>query len=538
MSLWIFTPEQIREIEKAAVDAGYTVNQMMQDAGREIAARAVSMLDGISSPRITVLVGKGNNGGDGLVAAALLSQMLPDSQIRLYLLDRRDDDPLMQSALEHGVFAAYAEDDRDGRVAKHVTASADLLIDALFGIGVRLPLRDTAQHTLRHVRQALTERTSARRANLSIDPTAPAQVMRPTVRVLAVDCPSGVDALTGECDAVTLTADETMTFIGAKPGLLTRDAVRKAGSLTIVPLNLPDSVKPSVFASGTLLDNETVRNLLPARPSDSHKGTYGRVLVIAGSERFSGAAGLAALGAYRIGAGLVEIAAPAPVARSLQGGLLEPIWLPLGDDPLDDTLRNSIAASDVVLIGPGMDGSALAADRTLAVLSHVRETYPALPLVLDADALNALAGVGAWANLLPKHAVITPHPGEMVRLLGVTTPDIQRDRFTSASNAAESGAVCVLKGAHTLIAAANKPVRVSPFKTDALAKAGTGDVLAGAIAGLIAQGLAGIDAASAAVYIHALAGTLATRHVGAAAGVMAADVAGALPAALGQIRAG
>jgi NAD(P)H-hydrate epimerase len=158
--------------------------------------------------------------------------------------------------------------------------------------------------------------------------------------------------------------------------------------------------------------------------------------------------------------------------------------------------------------------------------------------VLDADALNALAGVGAWANLLPKHAVITPHPGEMARLLGVTTPDIQRDRFTSASNAAESGAVCVLKGAHTLIAAANKPVRVSPFKTDALAKAGTGDVLAGAIAGLIAQGLAGIDAASAAVYIHALAGTLATRHVGAAAGVMAADVAGALPAALGQIRAG
>ncbi|MBK9122475.1 MAG: NAD(P)H-hydrate dehydratase [Chloroflexi bacterium] len=538
MTLWIFTPEQIREIEQAANDAGYTYDQMMQDAGREIAARAVSMLDGVSGPRVTVLVGKGNNGGDGLVAAARLAEQLAGSQIRLYLLDRRDDDPLMQHALDRGVFAAYAEDDRDGRVAKHVTASADLVIDALFGIGIRLPLRDTAQRTLRHVRQALNERASARRASPSIDPTAPGQVLRPTVRVLAVDCPSGVDTLTGECDAVTLTADETITFIGAKPGLLTGDAVLKAGRVIVAPLDLPDDVKPAKFASGILLGNEYVRGLLPSRSADGHKGTFGRVLVIAGSDRLPGAAGLAALGAYRVGAGLVEVAAPASVARSIQGGILEPIWLPLGDDALDDMLRDSIDAADVVLIGPGLGSSELAAGRTLAVLSYVRESRPDVPLVLDADALNVLAGQGSWANLLPKRAVITPHPGEMARLLRTSTDDVQKDRFAAASQAAEAGVVSVLKGAHTLIAAPNKPVRVSPFKTDALAKAGTGDVLAGAVAGLLAQGLSEIDAASAGVYVHALAGVIAAEQIGEAAGVMASDVARAIPVAIARIKTG
>lgn len=539
MTLWIFTPEQIREIEQAANDAGYTYDQMMQDAGRQIAARAVSMLQGVSSPRVTVLVGKGNNGGDGLVAAALVSELLPGTQVRLYLLDRRDDDLLLQHAVERGVFAAYAEDDRDGRVAKHVTASADLVIDALFGIGIRLPLRDTAQRTLRHVRQALNERASARRASPSIDPTAPGQVLRPNVRVLAVDCPSGVDTATGECDAVTLTADETITFIGAKPGLFTRDAVRHSGTLIVAPLNLPDAVKPAKYASGVFLDNEFVRDLLPARPADGHKGTFGRVLVIAGSERLPGAAGLAALGAYRIGAGLVEVAAPASVVRTLHAGLLEPIWLPLGDNALDDALRDSIDAADVVLIGPGLGTPEVVSERMFAVLNHVRDTRPDLPLVLDADGLNVLAAHDSWAEVLPSRVVITPHPGEMARLARTTTSEVQNDRFAAVTQGAKaSGATTVLKGAHTLIASPNQPVRVSPFKTDALAKAGTGDVLAGAVAGLIAQGLTEFDAASAAVYIHALAGVLAAEQFVEAAGVMATDVAREIPAALARIKAG
>lgn len=539
MTLWIFTPAQIREIEQAANDAGYSYAQMMQDAGREVAARAIAMLDGIPDPRVTVLVGKGNNGGDGLVAATLLAQQAPGAQVRAYLLDRRDDDPLLQDALDRGVFVSYAEDDRDGRVAKHVTASADLVIDALFGIGIRLPLRDIAQRTLRYVRQALNERASARRATPSIDPTAPGQVLRPVVRVLAVDCPSGVDTLTGESDAVALTADTTITFIGAKPGLLTREAVRLSGSVVVAPLNLPDDVKPAKFASGVLLDNEFVRDLLPGRPLDGHKGTFGRVLVIAGSEQLPGAAVLAALGAYRTGAGLVEIATPASVARALHASVTEPIWLPLGDDALDDALRGAITAADVVLIGPGLGTSERAVERTLAVLNYLRDSHPELPTVVDADGLNALSGQEAWAELLPKRAVITPHPGEMARLLRRTTADVQNDRFASAAQAAlTSEAVTVLKGAHTLVAATNKPARVSPFKTDALAKAGTGDVLAGAVAGLIAQGLNEFDAASAAVYVHALAGVLAAERMGDAAGVLASEVADALPAALARVRAG
>ena len=205
-------------VEAQADALGYSYEAMMQDAGRALAERAVMLLQGIEAPRVTVLCGKGNNGGDGLVAAAELTGLLPGVQVRAYLLDRREGDPLVETARDRGVFLSYAEDDRDGRVIKHMSASADLVIDALFGIGVRLPIRDTAQRLMRYVRQSLNERNAARRARNQLDATASDQIQRPSKQyVMAVDCPSGVDCGSGATDSVAIQADITLTFIAAKP---------------------------------------------------------------------------------------------------------------------------------------------------------------------------------------------------------------------------------------------------------------------------------------------------------------------------------
>ena len=532
----IFSVAQIREIEAQADALGYSYETMMQDAGRAIAERAAMMLEGVEGPRVTVLVGKGNNGGDGLVAAAELTALLPGIQVRAYLLDRREDDPLVEKAQEHSVFLSYAEDDHDGRVVKHMAASADLIIDALFGIGVRLPIRDTAQRVMRYVRQSINERGSARRARPQLDATASGQIQRPPKQhILAVDCPSGVDCDSGTVDSVAIKADITVTFIAAKPGLLTFPASGLAGQLIVAPLNMPEGLNLEKLAKVGVTDNETVRDLLPPRPLDGHKGTFGRVLLAAGSDEMPGAAGLAARAAYRTGAGLVEVVTTLAAMRVLQTHLLEAVW----------TVRDSIASQErlgdakALVIGPGLGANEGSAALTTAMLKRVRDDYAKLPVLIDADALNVLAANEDWPALLPANAILTPHPGEMARLTGISTADIQKDRLALATKSSgEWNAILVLKGAHTIVVAPDGRAAIAPFKSDALAKGGTGDVLAGMIGALCAQGLKPYDAAVLGVYAHSLAGLIAAEKTGYAAGVLASDVADAIPAALGRIWAG
>lgn len=536
MSIPVFSVAQIREIEAQADALGYSYETMMQDAGRVIAERAVTMLEGIEGPRVTVLAGKGNNGGDGLVAAAALNDLLPGIQVRAYLLDRREGDPLVETAQERGVFLSYAEDDHDGRVVKHMTASADLVIDALFGIGVRLPIRDTAQRVMRYVRQSINERSSARRARPQLDATASSQIQRPPKQhILAVDCPSGADCDSGAVDSVAIRADVTVTFIAAKPGLVTFPASGLAGQLIVAPLNMPEGLNLEKLAKISVTDNETARDLLPPRPLDGHKGTFGRVLLAAGSDEMPGAAGLAAQATYRAGVGLVEVATTAAAMRVLQAHLLEAVW----------TARDSIVSqkrlsdAKALVIGPGLGVSDEAAALTKAVLKRVQDDYAKLPVLIDADALNALAATENWPALLPTNAILTPHPGEMARLTGLSTADVQTDRLAMAiKSSAEWNAILVLKGAHTIVAAPDGRAAISPFKSDALAKGGTGDVLAGMIGAFCAQGLKPYDAAVLGVYAHSLAGLIAAEKTGYAAGVLASDVADSIPAALGRIWAG
>lgn len=536
MSIPVYSVAQVREIEAQADALGYSYETMMEDAGRAIAERAATMLEGLEGPRVTVLIGKGNNGGDGLVAASELTVLLPGIQVRAYLLDRRDNDPLLEKAQERGVFLSFAEDDYDGRVVKHMAASADLIIDALFGIGVRLPIRDTAQRVMRYVRQSINERISARRALPQLDATAKGQIQRlPKQYVLAVDCPSGVDCDSGAADTAAFKADITVTFIAAKPGLLTYPASGFAGQLIVAPLNMPDGLNLEKLAKISVTDNETARDLLPPRPLDGHKGTFGRVLLAAGSDEMPGAAGLAARAAYRAGAGLVEVATTSAAIQALQTHLLEAVWTIQDSSANQERLRDAKA----LVIGPGLGVSSKSTAHTTAMLRRVSEDFTTLPVLIDADALNILAMADDWPKLLPANTILTPHPGEMARLIGLSSEDVQKDRLALATkSSAEWNAILVLKGAHTIIAAPDGRTAISPFKSDALAKGGTGDVLAGIVGAFCAQGLKPYDAAVLGVYAHGLAGLIAAEKIGYGAGVMASDVADAIPAALGRIWAG
>jgi NAD(P)H-hydrate epimerase len=557
--------EATRQVEAAADAAGYSYAAMMESAGQAVAERALALIADRPQPKITILVGSGNNGGDGLVAGRLIAQANPQIQVRFYLLTRREEsDAMFAAALEAGLFMAYAEDDHDNRVLRNMVASADVIIDALFGIRARLPIKDAALKILRGAKQALDERAAVQRNHfMSIDPTAPGQVEHPPKQyILAVDCPSGLNCDTGEIDKNALGADETITFIAAKPGLLTFPGAAAVGRLRVAPLEMPEGIEVLEKASSILLDGDTVQHLLPARPADAHKGTFGKVMIVAGSINYTGAPALAAKGVYRSGAGLVTVGAPAPVIGSLSAHILEATWLLLAHDlgvltePAASTIREELKNCKALLIGPGLGQEETTRNMLRALLApKVAQAKRTIgfglsseedktksddtslpPLVIDADGLNLLSQLENWWTLLPKNTILTPHPGEMARLCGTETTEVQSKRLELAKSKAKAWkVVLILKGANTIIAAPDGKLAYSPFKTDALATAGTGDVLAGLTAGLLAQGLTAFDAAQVAVYLHGLAGVLSAEKSATGRSVIASDVLDALPAAFATI---
>ncbi len=541
MALPVLTIEQIRQAEAQADQNGYPYARMMEDAGAAAAQLAAEIIQRHvpDSPRITLLIGSGSNGGDGLVAARQLRQMLPTAQVRCLMLSARENDPLVEQAQANGVFFANATDDRDGRVIRQMVASADVVIDALFGIGVRLPIREAAQKLLRFARQALNERAAARRPRPYNDPTLPGQIERaPRQYVIAIDCPSGLDCDSGAIDKYALRADYTISFIAAKPGLLTFPGAAHVGQLVIAPLDMPDNLPALRTPTITLLDHDSVQRMMPVRPLDGHKGTFGRSLLIAGSDDMPGAAHLAARAAYRAGAGWVAVASSPRAINTLQATLPEAVWYPLADRQPASPLQTLIPTLDAVLIGPGIGQSAYAGQLLGDVLKLLAQADTGCACVLDADALNLWAEQPARTPL-PPNTIITPHPGEMARLSGLSTVEVQANRLALVQEKAQTwGCIIVLKGAHTLIAAPNGKVAIAPFKTDALAKAGTGDTLAGIITALRGQGVAPYEAACAGVYLHGIAGLLAAQRIGSSAGVTATDVVEAIPLAWSRLTEG
>lgn len=538
----LVTIAEMQAIEAAADAAGVSYGQMMARAGRATAELARQMLPSATDqPRLLILVGHGNNGGDGLVAARWLAEQ--GMNVACYLARGREDG-LVEAAREAG--ATILSENLD--TLRQLAAGADLIIDALLGTGAKPPVRGVVREILLNVRRAIEGR--AAQSTLDEGTSSHSLCALPKAspaakpRILAVDMPSGMDADSGTVDPdCTLHADATLTFEAVKHGHLRLPAAEYVGELHLAPLKLPSSLPELAAVRHQVVDAEQVAALLPQRPLDANKGTFGKVLVLGGSERYIGAAGLAASAAYRVGAGLVTVAAIKSVVNALAAALPEVTWLPLpnGGEDGEKTLTDaaiSLAMTEVpdydaLLIGVGMGRALNAFTLIETVLTQAEGQLP--PLIIDADGLNMLATMDEWWAKIPPNTILTPHPGEMARLAklraeGGQTPAqlVQADRVRLATEkAAQWRCIVVLKGAFTVVAAPEGEVAVLPFAEPALARAGTGDVLAGMIAGFLAQGLPPFAAAISAAYVHGASGRLAAAQT--PSGVLAQDVIAHLP---------
>jgi hydroxyethylthiazole kinase-like uncharacterized protein yjeF len=389
--------------------------------------------------------------------------------------------------------------------------SHGILLDGVLGTGIHLPLRGRLAEVIDRVRQTVLEGKN-----------------RPLT--IAVDCPSGVDCDSGEAAAECIPATRTVTMAAVKQGLLKFPAYNLVGDLDVVEIGLPgggEGLESWRSVQTFVPDDDWVSLALPPRPLDSHKGTYGTALIVAGSANFTGAALLAGRAAYRMGAGLVTLAVAEILHAPLAGHFPEATWLLLPheegfiSEKASQTVLENVGRITAMLVGCGFGQR----ETTARFLGKLLEGKGLPPMVIDADGLKLLKQQAEWAKRLPAPAVLTPHPGEMSVLTDLPVSQIQSDRLETARKFSRTwGHVVVLKGAFTVIAEPEGRTAVIPVASPALAHAGTGDVLAGLITGLRAQGTPAFKAAVAGAWIHASAGLRAAEAMGGTASVLAGDV--------------
>jgi NAD(P)H-hydrate epimerase len=485
---------------------------LMENAGRgAVEAIAASLGDGIGpDSSVLVVCGNGNNGGDGYVVARRLGLL----GARVEVLSLGPEGALSGDALRNyrafrgvgGRVAVLPECDASALDA--LFRGRRLIVDALFGTGLDRPLAPPLTELIARINAA-----EARR--------------------VALDLPSGLDADTGVVHGAAVRADVTVSFGAHKLGLLTPSGLAHAGRVVIKDIGLPLSALSQVGESAWLLEPADAARALPPRAANAHKVSSGRVLVIGGSRGKTGAPLLTARGALRAGAGLVTLAALPEVFPHLAGRVLEAMTACIDPERLEETLEPLLAQTGVVAIGPGFgldEVSARVVERV--VLRHTGT------VVADADALTLFGGRLAALAERAGNLILTPHPGEMARLLGLETREVEADRYAALKRAVELGrAVVLLKGPHTLISAPGERVLVGPASTPALATGGAGDVLTGVIAGL-ACSVAPFVAAWAGVFVHGVAAERWARRTRADRGLLAREVADRIPRVFAELSAG
>ena len=502
----IVTVQEMRRLEEACAAYGITTDDMMEKAGLAVAQEARRVLGTVAGKSILVLVGPGNNGGDGLVTARHLARW--GASVTAYLVTQRptEDPNLGLAMMEEADVISASSDGGYQRLGRELGRS-QLAIDAVLGTGAARPLEGA-------VREVML-RLSARKGVL-----------------MALDSPTGVDADTGRADPASPKADLTVSLGFPKVGLLQFPATERVGRLEVADIGIPQELAGDITLE--LLTPSWVKARLPQRPSDSHKGTFGHALVIGGSLSYSGAAYLATQAALRSGPGLVTLATPQRIQAVLAAKLTEAIHLPVPD--VDQgalgpwgvaAIRDNLSSYTSVALGCGVGHSR----STQQFVEYLLLTEPQLdqPLVVDADGLNNLSTIEGWWSRLKTPTVLTPHPGEMSRLTGVPTTEVQLCRTGMAREwAARWGKVVVLKGAYTVIANPEGMCWVSPFANPLLAIGGAGDVLTGLIGGLLAQGMGLEEAACCGVFLHGAAAER-LRNTFGDRGATAGDLLEALP---------
>jgi len=513
----VVSSEQMRELDRKTIERFEIPGEvLMERAGAGVAevVRFLSRSAGYGDGPVLLLAGRGNNGGDAFVAARVLKEM--GFQVETWLASGADG--VTGDALTHlsrmksaGItlyeLPTMAEwDDLDG-----FPIHAGVVVDGILGTGISGPARGPAAGAIRAV-NAFGER------NL----------------VVSIDVPSGLNSDTGVAEGDAVFADVTVTMGLPKRGLIDPRGVDHVGSVEVVDIGIPVELTGAIETETELVTPYDLGGLLPRRARSSHKGTFGHVLIVGGAPGSAGAAARAARAATRSGAGLVSVFAPPAVAQTIAGIVPEamvhasPAATAAGSLPGDAVARWSrgLPEFDAVLVGPGLTTGEESRRLTESVLHASR-----VPVVVDADGVNVLAGRVGTLKGLSCPLILTPHPGEMARLRGkgVTAADIQANRFgTARAMADETGAVVVLKGAGTVVAAPEKPLAVNLTGNPGMATGGMGDVLGGVLVGLLAQGLAPFDAARMAVYLHGRAGDFASWH-GSQYGTISDDVIEELP---------
>lgn len=497
------TPEEMARADAAAIRAGTPAEVLMERAGASLARAVIALTGGRYGRSVAVVCGRGNNGGDGFAAARLLARA--GVGVRCLVIDDPDG--------SRGAAGAHLRRLRaEGVVIEPFDPARlegmDAVVDAVFGTGFRGPIDG------RHA--AVVEAINGCGA-----------------RVVAADIPSGVDGLTGSVSGPAVRAETTIVMAAEKYGTAVSSGSVNAGRVVVVDIGIP--VRD---AGAWALEPADPSRVVPRRAADAHKRSDGAVAVLAGSQAMTGAALLTCRAAVRMGAGYTTLGTTEAVHVAKACVLAEVLSEVvsdgdvLGPDALD-RFGAVLARADAVALGPGMGAGEAQRGLVLSLLDGV-----ALPLVIDADGLNVLVDDTGALRRRSGPTVITPHPGELARLLHAGVEEVQSDRMASARRAADGlQCVVVLKGWRTIVAEPSGTVVVNTTGGPELATAGTGDVLTGAVAALLATGLGAFEAAWAAVYVHGLAGTLAgTGQAGH--GVLAWDVAEALPRALAAVETG
>lgn len=454
--------------------------------------------------RAAIVCGTGQNGGDGFAVARHLENrgVVPivvivgerksikgDARTNLDICER----------LGFPIYDVRSEDDVETMLAH--AADADVVIDALFGTGLNRPPEGFQADVIRGI----------------------AELRLP---VIAIDLPSGANASSGVPFEPCIQAEVTVTFAAPKVCHVFEPAAIYCGEVIVADISIPDIALDDEAVSLALITPKDVAPLVAVRLTDTHKGTYGHVAIVAGSPGRSGAAVMAARGAIRTGVGLVTVATDADTARLVHASSIESMTF--SGDEFSDLLRNKSA----VLIGPGLPDEDDAYEAVRRMVANIE-----LPMVIDASGLNAFAGAAKDINPNGLPRVITPHPGELARLLELDTAQIAHDRIGAAREAARvSNAIVILKGYQTLVAEPDGHVYVNPTGNPGMATGGMGDVLAGMVVALLARASDPVDAACAAVYLHGLAGDLVKEQMGDT-GLAAMDVAEKIPFAIQRVRA-
>ncbi|NLZ53774.1 MAG: NAD(P)H-hydrate dehydratase [Thermoanaerobacteraceae bacterium] len=516
----VVSPSTMRHMDKIAIEK-YEIPGviLMENAGIKVAWAVQNMWNArknSASRKIALFCGKGNNGGDGFVAARHLANMgfetivfiiadpnsiTGDASINLEITKNMD------------IQIRVIEELSDLDEVKDMAKGAFVLVDAIFGTGLKGYVRGVAKSVIEIINQL-------------------------EIPVISVDIPSGICGSTGKILGTAVKAYQTVTLALPKTGLLLYPGAEYVGTLITADIGMPAKLVESINAEAQLLDPKWVSQCFKPFPSDSHKGTFGRVFIIAGSVGMTGAAALSATAAVRSGAGLVTIGIPESLNDILEVKVTEAMTLPLpetsgrsiGQIALGKAL-NFASKCDAVVLGPGISAND---DTTEFVRRFIKECR--VPMVIDADGLNAMTEYTAIFKEAKAPIIITPHPGEMARLLSRSVSEVQADRIAAVKTAAEKfGCTAVLKGARTLIATWEGKLMINPTGNAGMATGGSGDVLSGMIGAFLARGMKPHEAAAAGVYLHGLAGDLSAKQQGQIC-LAATDIIDFLPIAINKMK--